>query len=78
MKTTVIHGADLLEFQLGIALNLRIRFIESEEGDALPKIKKVYVTPKLVYYLHWLSRTIVYLEHARNDCVVEYKTIPHN
>lgn len=51
--------------------------IESEEGNRIERIRLVYVTPKLVYILHWLCKTLVYLEHVRNDSVIEFMSTPH-
>jgi hypothetical protein len=52
-------------------------FLESYEGPNLAQVTVLYKTRKTWFYFHFLSKMLVYLEHMRNDSVIEYEAQPH-
>ncbi len=53
-------------------------FVESYEGPCLDRVSVLYTTRKTWFYFHFFSKMLVYLEHMRNDSMIEYEANPHD
>ncbi len=52
-------------------------FVESKEGTDVSRVKWIFATPKLRFYLHRLSKFLIYLENIRNDNYLTYHNPLH-
>jgi hypothetical protein len=53
-------------------------FIESKEGLNVSKIREFFSSRKLGFYLHKLTKFIIYQENVRNDTYLTYKNPVHD
>lgn len=77
LKRFSIYGYSKDELLELLKWFIDLYFVESKEGTDVSKIKEISATRKLGFYLHKLTKFIIYQENVRNDVYLTYANTAH-
>jgi hypothetical protein len=77
LSTFTIYGHSNTELLEVLQWFVDFYFLESKEGMNAKRVKWLLATRKLGFYMHRLTKFLIYLENVRNDVYVTYNSNPH-